>query len=130
MMMEGKVRSTVRWLANRSGVGLLHPNDEVIDSTTKTRKTVIDILKEKHPVAKQSKEEARIQVDSLPDLETATIISSYMEKIVRSMHGGAGPSGTDSEHWKDAFLRFGGHSSALRDEVAALITKIANKIIP
>ena len=46
------------------------------------------------------------------------------------MHGGGGPSGTDSEHWKDAFLRFGGHSSALRDEVAALITKIANEIIP
>ena len=130
MMMEGKVRSAMRWLTSRSGGGLLHPNDEVIDSTTKTRKLVIDILKEKHPVAKQSKEEARIQVDSLPELETVTITSSYIEKFARSMHGGAGPSGTDSEHWKDAFLRFGGHSSALRDEVAALITKIANEIIP
>ena len=46
------------------------------------------------------------------------------------MHDGAGPSGIDSEHWNDAFLRFGGHSSALRDEVAVLITKIANEIIP
>ena len=46
------------------------------------------------------------------------------------MHGGAGPSGTDSEHWKDGFLRFGGHSSDLRDKVAALITKIANEIFP
>ena len=55
MMMEGKVRSAMRWLTSRSGGGLLHPNDEVIDSTTKTRKLVIDILKEKHPVAKQSK---------------------------------------------------------------------------
>ena len=130
MMMEGKVRSAMLWLTSRSGGGLLHPNDEVIDSTTKTRKLVIDILEEKQPVAQQSKEEARIQVDSLPELETVTITSSYIEKIARSMHGGAGPSGTDSEHWKDAFLRFGGHSSALRDEVAALITKIANEIIP
>ena len=109
---------------------LLHPNDEVIDSTTKTRKLVIELLKEKHHVAKQSKEEARIQVDSLPELETLTITSSSIEKLARSMHGGAGPSGTDSEHWKDAFLRVGGQSLALRDEVAALITKIANEIIP
>ena len=45
------------------------------------------------------------------------------------MHGGAGSSGTDSENWKDAFLRFGGHSLAFRDEVAALIIKIANESI-
>ena len=76
MMMEGKVRSAMRWLTSRSGGGLLHPNDEVIDSTTKTRKLVIDILKEKHPVAKQSKEEARKKVDNLPELETVTITSS------------------------------------------------------
>ena len=113
--------------ASSSDGGLLHPNDEVIDSTTKTRKIVIDILKEKHPVAKQSKEEARIQVDSLSELETVTITSSYIEKFARSMHGGARPSATDSEHWKDAFLRIGGHSWALIDEVAALITKIANE---
>ena len=65
----------------------------------------------------------------MSELETVTITSSYSEKFARSMHGGAGPSGTDSEHWKDAFLRFGGHGSALRDGVAAVITKIANKII-
>ena len=82
----------VGWRADLAEVCSIQ-NFEVIDSTTKTRKLVIDILKEKHPVAKQSKE------------------------------GGAEPSGTDSEHWKDAFLRFG-------DEVAALITKIANEIIP
>ena len=81
--MEGKVRSAMRWLTNRSGGGLLHLNDEVIDSTTKTRNLVIDILKEKHPVAKQSKEETRIQVDSLPELETVTITSSYIEKNLR-----------------------------------------------
>ena len=129
ILMEGKVRSAMRWLTSRSGGGLLHQNDEFIDSTTKTRKLVIDILKEKHQVAKQSKEEARKQVDSLLELETVTI-TSYIEKSARSMHSGAGPSGSDSEHWKDAFLRFGGHSSALRDEVAALITKIASEIIP
>ena len=80
MMMEGKVRPAMRWLTSRSGGGLLHTNDEVFDSTTKTRKLVIDILKEKHPVAKQSQEEARIQVDSLPELETVTITPSYIEK--------------------------------------------------
>ena len=51
MMMEGKVRSAMRWLTSRSGGGLLYPNDEVIDS--KTRKLVIDNLKEKHTVAKE-----------------------------------------------------------------------------
>ena len=68
MMMEGKVRYAMRWLTSRPGGDLLHPNDEVIDSTTKTRKLVTDILKEKHPVAKQSKKEAGIQVNSLPEL--------------------------------------------------------------
>ena len=87
MMMEGKVRSAMRWLTSRSGGGLLHPNDEVIDSTTKTAKLVIDLLEEKQPVAKQSKEEARIQVDSLPELKTVTITSSYIENFARSMHG-------------------------------------------
>ena len=130
MMMEGKVRSAMRWLTSRSGGGVLDPNDEIPDSKTKSKKRVLDVLKEKHPAAQCSKDEARIHMDSLPELETVTITSAYIEKFARSMYGGAGPSGTDSEHWKDVFLRFGAHSSSLRDEVAALTTKIANEIVP
>ena len=130
MMMEGKVRSAMRWLTSRSGGGVLDPNDDIPDSKTKRKKRVLDVLKEKHPAAQCSKDEARIHMDSLPELETVTITSAYIEKFARSMYGGAGPSGTDSEHWKDVFLRFGAHSSSLRDEVAALTTKIANEIVP
>ena len=46
------------------------------------------------------------------------------------IQGGACPGGCDACHWQDVLLRYGAHSSHLRDAIAALSRRLANTIVP
>ena len=72
--------------------------------------------------------EARIEINSLPDLETITITSAHIEKFASLMHGGAGLRGTNSELWRIKFP-FCAHNLSL-EENTAIITKFANENVP
>lgn len=49
--------------------------------------------------------------------------------MARSLHGSAGPSGTNSDQLKSVLLRFGTHSSRLREFVASLTGWLSNRIV-
>ena len=55
---------------------------------------------------------------------------SHVLLVAHRIQGGAGPGGCDAGHWKDVLLRYGGHSSRLRDAVATLARRLLNNIIP
>ena len=89
---------------------------------------VAEILQEKHPKASPLFEET-FNISKHPPLEKLIITSKIVEKQVRKLFGGSGPSGSDANYWFDALIRFGLESSRLRDSVSQLGNLIANEII-
>lgn len=49
--------------------------------------------------------------------------------MAHSLHGSAGPSGTNSDQWTSTLLRFGTHSLWLRESVASLTRWLSNGIV-
>lgn len=56
-------------------------------------KTVLDLLKKKHPPSSMCNERACVPCNNLPPLTNVDITGAHIEKIAR-IHGGAGPSGS------------------------------------
>ena len=92
--------------------------------------TVMDILRQKHPDARPPKASSLVACDVLPLLEDVEITGSHILFVAHRVQGGAGPGGCDAGHWRDVLLRFGGHSSRLRDAVATLARRLLNNIVP
>ena len=126
LMLKGQVRAAVRWLTERADKG------GVLDISTYTNdgpKTVLDVLKEKHPDPAQSSAEAFLSCSELSPLIDVDITGSHVEKVARQIQGSAGPGGSTASHWQDFLLRYGAHSAKLRDAVAELARHLANSIV-
>ena len=132
LMMQGKIRAAVRWITERSSNGLLAPTDETIvtvgDGST-TSMSVLDVLKSKHPNPRPPHTFSLLDADELPHLEDIEITGAIIHKVVFGIQGGAGPGGADAGHWHDVLLRYGSHSSRLRDAVASLSRTMANDFV-
>ena len=92
-------------------------------------KTVLDVLKEKHPDPAQSSDEAFLSCSELSPLIDVDITGSHVEKVARQIQGSAGPGGSTATHWQDFLLRYGAHSVKLRDAIAELARHLANSIV-
>ena len=104
MVQEGNNKNATRFLADKNETSVLKPSD-LID-----RRTVTEILQEKHPKTSPLFE-GTFSISELPPLEKLNITSSTVEKQARKLFGSSGPSGSDANHWFDAFIRFGLESS-------------------
>ena len=109
MVCEGKLGPAVRWLGNRDGGGVLGPEDKCTKNPTKT---VIEVLREKHPdlripdLAQEdwaSFEEYAECLDSVPVDCTTEIV----EKVAGKLRGGAGPGSVDAIAMSNWLLRHG-----------------------
>ncbi|KAF6212999.1 hypothetical protein GE061_010712 [Apolygus lucorum] len=124
LVMQGRLRDATRWLTERSGGGVLNPYDLQADGST-----VLDALKKKHP-AQFCPDLSTFEIrESLPMLIEVDVSASHIEKIAHSLKGSAGPSGTNAEQWRSMLLRFGAHSSRLREAVAHLVRTLANGVV-
>ena len=92
--------------------------------------TVLDMLRRKHPDPHSPVKATFLHCDVLPQLEEVEITGCHVLLSARRIQGGAGPGGCDACHWQDVLLRYGAHSSRLRDAVAALSRRLANTIVP
>ncbi|KAL5484235.1 hypothetical protein EMCRGX_G020696 [Ephydatia muelleri] len=125
-MLKGHVRAAVRWLTERADKG------GVLDISTYTNdgpKTVLDVLKEKHPDPAQSSAEVFLSCSELSPLIDVDITGSHVEKVARQIQGSAGPGGSTVSHWQGFLLCYGPHSAKLRDAVAELARHLANSIV-
>ena len=81
---------------------------------------MMDVLRQKHPVPSTPVLAALLPYDTLPQFEDVEVTGSHVLVVAHRIQGDAGPGGCDAGHWKDVLLRYGAHSSRLRDAVATL----------
>ena len=126
LVLRGQMRSAVRWLTERcSSGGVLLPS-AVVDGEGKT---VLDVLKAKHPEPGLVQEEAFLDCDVLPVQIDVDITAEHVGKIAKRIQGGRGPGGTTAIQWQDFLLRFGHSSESLRNSIAELTRRLANNIV-
>ena len=106
--------------------GLMLPEE---DAVKPAGKTVLEVLKLKHPDQADPHSDAFIQCDELPTLTDITITESHIYKVAHKLSGSAGPSGIDSTHWQAFLLKYGNHSKELRKALAELTERQANNVI-
>ena len=97
-MWSGKVREATRFITQKmeSG-GVMMPNEDAIKPAGKT---VLEVLKMKHPNQADPHPDAFIDCDDLPALIDVTVTESHVQKTAHKLSGSAGLSGTDSDHWQ------------------------------
>uniref|UniRef100_A0A1X7U8J9 Reverse transcriptase domain-containing protein n=1 Tax=Amphimedon queenslandica TaxID=400682 RepID=A0A1X7U8J9_AMPQE len=105
LMMQGKIRAAVRWITERSGSGQLAPTDEITernDDGSTIKKSVVEVLKSKHPDPQPPHTLSLLIVDEIPHFEDIEITGAVIHKVFFGIQGGAGPGGTDAGHWHDS----------------------------
>ncbi len=60
---------------------------------------LIDVFQDKHPDRGQVVEDALLDGD-MPSLVDVDITGGQVERLARSLHGSAGPGGTNADHSK------------------------------
>ena len=132
LMLQGKVKSAVRWLSDYARGSVLSPMDCVPCSTSGGQvqnEKVIDILSKKHPNSVMPPKSSLMDCTALSDFETVEITGNIIQRVACMMQGSAGPGGCDATHWQDSLLRYGAHSASLRESVASLARTLANMVV-
>ncbi len=122
LVLQGKLRSAVRWLTGRKKGGVLLPDD--VDE--KTGESVIDVLRSKHPDARVPDASELEDYEVTPDFVDLDITEEVVEKVARRLSGSAGPGGSDAQSIQHWLLRFGQASQGLRKAVSEFTDWMAN----
>ena len=72
------------------------------------RISVLDALRRKHPEPKYPPDSAPLSCDKLPSHIDGEVTGAHIKHTASHIQGSAGPSGTDSNHWQDVLLQYGG----------------------
>ena len=131
MVIEGKLRQAMRWVSNRDGRGVLHPDD--VDS--KSGKTVVEVLESKHPACMISKlgEEGWASFEKYDERLNSVLVDcdqEIVQRVADRMKGGAGPTSVDAQAMSHMLLKFGNNSQALREEMASWVERLGNDSPP
>ena len=127
-LVQRDVKTATRVITTRDEDTVLKA-DDITDCKGK-KITVLEQLKEKHPVASRVQRGTVDTTSAYPAVEDIVITSVQIEKTARKLCGSAGPSGADSDHWKSVLLRFRSRSELLRDCIATLACKMSNEVLP
>ena len=122
LVMQGKLRSAVRFVTERDQGRILEGDDIDVKSGLPVR----EVLASKHPPAVSPPIEELEPYEVVPVMPSLDITVDVVEKIAKKMSGAAGPGGTDAialQHW---LLRFGVESALLREAVASFARFMAN----
>ena len=67
-MLQGKIKAAVRWITERSRSGPLAPTDEISEDGS-MKKTVLDVLRSKHPDPHPPHTFSLLAANELPQFE-------------------------------------------------------------
>jgi hypothetical protein len=131
MVLDGKLRATVRFATDRGGGGVLLPED----SCTKTGRPVMEVLRSQHPDTRIPNLEdphciAFEHYDEVPVEVPTDCTSEDLETLALRMSGGAGPSSFDAVMLRNCLLRYGRASGELREELATWVEWLSNESPP
>ena len=124
LVSRGKLRDATRLVTDRSGGAVLHPDSRVEGDTT-----VLEVLRRKHPPQFLPSPDTFLPENELPLLVDVNLTAGHIEKAAHRLKGSAGPSGMDAEQWRNLLLRYGPHSTRLREAAAALTRRLSNRIV-
>ena len=129
LMMEGRVRAALRLLSMNNRTGLLSLDEIVSDNP---RKTVRDVLEDKHPEAKPIHAET-IATHSDESNFHPIIFESITPEVIRKCalqtEGAAGPSGVDAMSWRRFCTAFGEKSNDLCDALARCAKRLCTSYV-
>jgi hypothetical protein len=105
------------------------------DVCTKTGRLVLDVLREKHPELWEppsvgGETGACERYTTTPAAIPVDITGETVESVAANLSNAAGPGGMDAVDLRNRLLRFGKDLEALREEMAAWATWIANSSPP
>ena len=124
MMSQGKVKAALRLLSSESKGKVLDPDDIAVEGGSEgvQPKTVLDVLKEKHPQGSSIDPEALL--DSAPVPSHPVVFEKLTGETIRhaALHCqcAAGPSGLDASCWRRLCTMFHGASKQLCEALALL----------
>ena len=130
LMLLGNIRGALRVLSQTHSGGVLSLSEQI--EANGGKRTVLDILKEKHPqMPAEANEEALADITSAAALPFHPVL---FEKItgasIRSAalrtEGSAGPSGIDAKGWRRMSTAFHGASTSLCNALAALTRRLCS----
>lgn len=119
-MMLGKVKLTLRLLTENGKGGAMALDATLSEGSSK--RTVHDVLLEKHPVPSTVTHSAILAPN--PDLYVPYPVlfeandGPFIRSVVLKMDIAAGPSGLDAAGWKHLCTSFHAHSNSLCDSIA------------
>ena len=132
LMMEGKVRATLRIVTDSNGGGIL-PLDKVIDVENYNAETVCGVLMKKHPHKQPPRSSSLIEPDSAPLEPHPAMFEVIYGQLIRStmlkMDGAAGPSGLDATAWKRMCTSFKTASADLCELLANTARRLCSEYV-
>ena len=122
---RGDLRAAVRYITERDSGGILFPEDNLTPD-----KTVLDVLKKKHPLMGTPGPNALKHYDTLPSFIDLDITEDTVEQVASKLNGGGGLSGIDGFSARCLLLQHGKSSQQLRKAVARFASWLSNGFPP
>ncbi|KAL7463292.1 hypothetical protein ACHAXS_003674 [Conticribra weissflogii] len=131
LVYHGKLHEALRFLTNKHTENTILQPDDV---DTKTGKSVLEVLKSKHPSLRiQDITQDKYKLDKydfVPQPLDLHITENDVKLMAPQLHGSGGPTSLDSSLLTDLLLRYGISSTALRTEMANWSEWLANESPP
>ena len=129
LVIDGRLKATVRFATDCSGGGVLAPAD--IDA--KSGKTVVEVLRSKHPKARRPELEKEdwASFEEYPTPREGVPLDcdqGILQVVAGKLSGSAGPNSVNGIALKCYLLNYKEHSLGLREEMALWVEFLANKL--
>ena len=103
LVFKEKIRTTVRFVTLRGAGEVLSPDN----INTKSGRTVVNVLRDKHPALIVPNVEVLKHYDVVPEFVPIDITEDTVEQISGRLTGATGPGGIDAASLQQWLLRFG-----------------------